>query len=109
MFMMVKDPTFSWPVTVHVPGDGARIAQTFTGLFRVVPATRAAALLAEQRSAAALFREVLIGWQGIVDERREPVPFSEETREALLDHGYILVALSEAYADALSGRAAEKN
>lgn len=110
MFVLAKECTFTWPVSVLVPGSGRHEAKTFQGRFRVVPARRAAELMGPERAPLPLLREALIGWQGVVDEQGQAVPYSEAARDALLDHPFVLAAVARAYADALSGgAAAEKN
>lgn len=109
MFVLAPYPTFTWPVSVQVPTAGAHETRTFQATFRAIPAARAVELMGPERQPLPLLREALIGWEGVVDEHNTPVPFSPAARDALLDHGFVLAAVATAYADAISGRAAEKN
>lgn len=109
MFVLARECTFTWPVSVLVPGSGRHEAKRFDAHFRVVPAARAAELMGPERAPLPLLREALIGWQGVVDEQGQAVPFSAAARDALLDHPFVLVAVARAYADAMAGGAAEKN
>jgi hypothetical protein len=104
MFTLAKEWRFAWPVSVPIPGQAE--AQQFQAQFRVLPQSRIEALAADP---AALLREAITGWGMIRDEAGTDVPFSPEARDALLDLPFVLLALANAYADAMSGQAQRKN
>lgn len=107
MFVLAKEFQFTWPVRVRVPtDDGEHAIQTFTARFRLLSHGRAAALGGDAR---ALLDAALVGWEGIATDGGGVLQVTEAAKAALLDHPFVLVALAEAYADALSGKAAAKN
>lgn len=107
-FVIVANPTVRWPVAVRIPADDGRIEEwQFTGIFRVLsesefevwsdtpeiddgasapeafPAKVAALQLSEVLARNAdKFAEVLVGWDGVMSESGEPVPFSVELFKA---------------------------
>jgi hypothetical protein len=107
MFVLMKEHRFSWPVAFDVPMEhGARVAQGFTARFRVLPQSRIEDI---NLRPAELMAEAVVGWEGVLDEAGQPVPFSAATLADLLDIPFILVGLAQAYADAVSGAGARKN
>lgn len=104
MFTLANEYRFAWPVSVSVPG--AAEPQQFEACFRALPQSR---IEARAGDAPALLREALVGWSGVRDEAMREVPFTEAARDALLDLPFVLVALANAYADAMSGAALRKN
>lgn len=107
MFVLAKEPRFTWPVRVLVPVDGGtHEVKTFQACFRLITPARAAELGSDGR---ALMREALIGWEGITHEGGGIVQFTAEARDQLLDVPYVLTALCEAFTGAITGKAAEKN
>lgn len=57
----------------------------------------------------ALMRDVLVGWRGVVDENGDPLPFTDENREAVLNLWPVQPALSRAFKDAHSPEGRAKN
>ncbi len=107
MFVMAKDPQFTWPVIVRVPiDDGKHEIQRFNARFRLLPRERVDALAGDTR---ALLAAALVGWSDIADEEKRPLQFSAAAAEALVSIPYVLTGLAEAYAEAISGGAARKN
>ena len=105
MFTLKKDLTFRQPVRVRPPGAIDEPAQEFTAILRQLPVSRLAALAAGGGSLdelQATLREVLVGWDGVVDETGEPVPFSAERAQELLEIPAVLRALAEAMATGLA-------
>jgi hypothetical protein len=46
---------------------------------------------------AALLRYALVGWEGVQDPQGNPMPFSEENRDRLLEIPFIAAAIRAAY------------
>lgn len=106
-FIVSQKATYAWTVNVHTPDPakpGKWKTQTFVGHFKKMPDAefreRLAALTEKdlddteryQRENAFL-GESLLGWEGVNDEAGLPIPFSPETRAALLDITEVRAAL----------------
>jgi len=123
MFVFRKASEFKWPVRIPVPEDGRAVAREVTGVFKTVAPERIQQIVqeaiagirgddAEEMQANAdlrLLREVLVGWDGIVDEDKQAIAFSDETREALMAVPYVRGAFVEAYNKGANGGAKAKN
>lgn len=113
MFVLKESEEFDWPVDVKVPVGGGKVkTQRFTARFRPVPSARQDEIndLPITRQNVAQGRECLVGWgDDIQGEDGEPLEFSEEARDSLLDIVYVAAAVARAYWDAMSGKAARKN
>lgn len=104
MFVLNKDHSYTWPVTVKVPvAGGKHDGKQFTCRFRVVPQNRLQQILAEEEVDAAMLHEALIGWDGVQDEAENPLPFNDENRDALLDIPYVAIAVARAYFESITG------
>lgn len=105
-------PEFEWPVVIDVPTNGGKFQKhRITAVFRTIPTERYEELLElpileQDRNIA---RECLIGWKDVSDPDGNPVEFSDEARDRLLNLLYVRAAIVRAYADALSGKASRKN
>ena len=107
MFKIVSTPTYSWPVTLELPADGGKTErQTFDAEFKRLTQTRVDEIrLAVERGEmrdSELAREVMVGWSGVVDGDG-PVPFSEKSRDQLLDIPQVSGAVVMALLGSLSG------
>lgn len=113
MFTIRQTHDFDYPVTVRVPGT--KRPETFKGLFRSIPAEEAEAWRLkggdENSTADELIdgqvdqiSEILLGWDGVQDEDKNKVAFSEESLEAACRFGWFRIGVIEAYAKAISGR-----
>lgn len=100
-----------WPVSINVGADGGKIEQqSFTAHFLYLDLDGAtkADQTDEQGGHRPLLREVLVGWEGIVDGKGKAVAFSPEARERLLGNVAARVAAYQAWIDCMLG-AAPKN
>lgn len=113
MFKIVKQRRVEWPVVIPVPQSGGKVQKhEITAEFDILPQTRIEEITAEARSGdqdKALLREVLVGWDDVAGEDGQPIGFSPEARDALIDISYVRAALMRAYFEASSGAAARKN
>ena len=78
-------PTIKCPVTLHLPADdGQYVQHTFDVLFRRQtvkdPVTGETKLVTI--TSAQLLNEVVMGWNGMLDEAGQPVPYSHAERAA---------------------------
>lgn len=108
MFVISQKTSYTWPVTVEFPVDGGKTdKQTFDAEFKRVPASRMAelreAIEANRTTDIELAREVMVGWAGVTDGNGEEVPFSEGTRDRLLDVPLVAAAVVLAWLGSLSG------
>lgn len=111
-----KQRTFTWPVRVTLPTDkGTKVTSEFTGHFRLVEGDRFTALqdawisvfntdpVESFTKRVELVAEVLVGWDGVVDEdSNEAVPFTDETLKLACREQPFVRAVSDAYAEAIS-------
>lgn len=100
MLKITANPEFSHKVKVHVPVDGGHIEQEFTARFRVVPWSE---LQDAERDPAEQVRRVWVGWEGIVDDNDQPIPFSDIMRDRFIDMLFVRVPVLTAYVSAVSG------
>lgn len=124
MFVFKKACEFKWPVRIQVPEERRVVTKEVTGVFTTVPPERVQQIVREaindfsdagrgadgQANAdLRLMREVLAGWEGVVDEDKQPIEFTDEAREALMAVPYIRAAFVEAYNHGANGGAKAKN
>jgi hypothetical protein len=105
-------PTQFAPVTHKCySADGALQELKFDAQFKRLKQSEAAALFETQSDGQIKHKDVLdsymIGWRGVTDESKAPIPYTKEDREALCDE-YVgmLGALAQAFYDTLNPKAA---
>lgn len=108
MFKLAQSNSYKWPVAVELPADGGRMEKhTFDAEFKRLPQSRIKALTEQVKSGdltdADFVKEVLVGWKGVLDESGQEVPFSEGTRDALIDVQLVSGALVGAFFESLTG------
>lgn len=104
MFKLVTNPEFSHTVKVRVPVDSGYDDLTFTARFRALSiseAERHNTLTSEGTNA--YLREILVGWEGVVDDVGEAVSFNAASRERMIDVPFVRMALLDTYHTALLG------
>ncbi|HSV27963.1 MAG TPA: phage tail assembly chaperone [Candidatus Omnitrophota bacterium] len=123
-FVFVKNKEVTWPVTVRVPGDAGTVStQTFKATFQILDRDRVDELgkqaRANQTLAASISEtvdtevDVLVlleatkGWEGVEDQSKQAIPFSDEMLRALVGVPYVRQAMFEAYTHAAQGRKAK--
>lgn len=106
MFKLAQKRQITWPVTVNIPQDGGKTQKaTFDGEFEVLTQDESERAIREEKD---LLEVQLIGWDGVKDEKGEPVPFSEAAKKQLLDISYVRMAVFAAIGEFNSGRAAAR-
>lgn len=108
MFVISQKTTYTWPVTVEFPVDGGKTdRQTFDAELKRMTQSRIneirEAIEKGETSDTELAREVLVGWEGVNDDNGEAVPFSERSRDKLLDIPLVAAAVVVAWLGSLSG------
>lgn len=108
MFVISQKQTYTWPVTVEFPVDGGKTdRQTFDAEFKRISQTRIneirTAIELNQTTDTELAREVLVGWEGVNDANGEAVPFTERSRDQLLDVPLVSSAVIFAWLGSLTG------
>ena len=108
MFVISQKPTYTWPVSVEFPIDGGVTdRQTFDGEFKRLTQTRINEIRETiekgETTDSALAREVLVGWDGVNDASGNAVPFSERSRDQLLDIPMVAAAVVMAWLGSLAG------
>ena len=107
-FVLKKSNTVKWPVTFQKAANGGKFKkQTFTAIFKEIGRDRFNELV--DKGDVALVDEILLGWEGIQDEEKVDVPFSDENKAFLLDDFAIMKALIETYGQVIYGGGLEKN
>ena len=107
-FVLKKSNTVKWPITFQKATDGGKFKkQTFTAIFKELGRDRFNELV--DKGDIALVDESLLGWEGIQDEEKVDVPFSDENKAFLLDDFAIMKELIETYWQVIYGGGLEKN
>ncbi len=104
-FTIRKEHTFRHKVTVRVPVDGGFSNETFTAVFKVLPKDKAEELLERVKDApdVGLLREILVGFEDVMDEAGNAIEYSDETRDLLIGIPYVAIPLIKAYHEANLG------
>tara|TARA_Y100001963_G_scaffold67570_1_gene94146 strand:- start:701 stop:1030 length:330 start_codon:yes stop_codon:yes gene_type:complete len=107
-FVLKKSNIVKWPITFQKAADGGKFKkQTFTAVFKEVGRDQFNELV--EKGDIALVNEILLGWEGIQDEEKIDVPFSDENKAILLDDFAIMKAIIETYGQVVCGGGLEKN
>jgi hypothetical protein len=111
MFKLVNLKSVKWPVEVHTPRDGGETVKgTFNAEFRILDNDEFAAIYDHGGKDVDMIKKTCIGWdQKLCDENGDPIPFSEEQLDLVLNKPYVRNAFVTAYIDCSSGKAARKN
>lgn len=86
MIKLKPDPTFSAPVLLTVPGQAEPVEITMT--MRHMAADQVSKWLADNDTRPSLdaLAEIIVGWDGVLDESEQPVPYSTEALATLLNN-----------------------
>lgn len=109
MLKVVRNPKFTAPVTVHQPGDGGQIEGRFKVQYRALTKSEVEAHDMTTADGASVFlRDVVQGWEGLVDDEKQPFEFNDENFSLLLDLTHFRVALITTYFSSTNGVKAAK-
>lgn len=83
-------PTYMHPISVEMPGDnGKPKIQLFKAQFKRLTQSELESLTERLKDGAltdsAMIDEVMVGWDGVTDEKNVPVEFNEVNLAALLE------------------------
>ncbi|GAB0058050.1 hypothetical protein SIID45300_02390 [Candidatus Magnetaquicoccaceae bacterium FCR-1] len=108
MFQIAKDQTFSWTIDVTAPHQSnQQPAGQFTAHMRLLGIAETTRLAGE--SDAAFINAIVTGWDDVLDQEGQPMPFTPENLAVLIDMPNVRLALVRGYHTASSGGAREKN
>ena len=101
-FVRKKHATYDWPVTVEVPTDGGKFdKQVFNATFKQLGRSDFAKL-ADQGDIQ-LLEAVVVGWNGIQDEKGKELEFNLPELRDLADDPYWCRGVVKAYLESLEG------
>lgn len=108
MFVISQKSSYTWPVSVEFPTDGGKTErQSFDAEFKRLPQSRINEIrsLIERNEITdtELARDILTGWSGVQDGHGDAVPFSEASRDQLLDVALVANAVIMAWLGSLTG------
>jgi hypothetical protein len=111
MFVLKQSDTYFWPVTVELPlSGGKKEKHSFEVEFKRIPQSQIKAMIDDSESTDVDFcRVVMAGWKGVVDQDGKEIPFTDGTRDGLIDIPSVAQAVLLAFLDANSGKAQRKN
>lgn len=104
MFNVLENPTFTRPVKVQVPkGDGVE-EQVFKATFNALEEAEVDGLsMADTDGTKDFLRRALVSMDDLAGEDGNPIPYSEEIREAVISKPYARIALMGAYHIGMNG------
>ncbi|WP_102226922.1 hypothetical protein [Acidimangrovimonas sediminis] len=104
MFKLAKEPQFTHDVPVQVPVDGGHEAQTLKARFRVIADDAAEEFDVSTTDGLKDFlRAAVVRIDDIVDEANDPVVWSADLFEELLNLAYVRIGLWNGYIKGLVG------
>lgn len=101
MFKVTADPTFTHTVHVMVPVDGGHKEQTFKATFGVISIEELEKVQDDEGQRGVL-QKVLRGMDDLIGDDDQPVPYSDELRDQLINVPYVRIALFQTYLGAIS-------
>ena len=106
MFKVATTPTYVWPVKIDIPTDGGITEKhTFDAQFKRLPQAdidRMVDGLADRTiTEDAAVRSLIIGWNGVMDERDSVIPFSEAALARLMQVYPVRGCIVDAWYDSL--------
>ncbi|WPY94675.1 hypothetical protein T8T21_00690 [Limimaricola variabilis] len=103
MFKIVDRPEFTHDVPVMVPVDGGYREEKLRTRYRVVPDSEAESLvMSRTEDVKAFLRLAVVGFEDVVDDADQPIPYSDELRERLIGAPHVRLALVRGYTAAVS-------
>ncbi len=113
MFVLAKSRIITRPVTVSMPDPdaaGKESKSTFDVKFKMIPQSQFRTLIKDEKSDdIAICKASVVGFVGVTDEDKNPIPFSPENLEELLDEPRVATAIATVYIAEAYGDASRKN
>lgn len=108
MFKLDLSSSYHWPVKVKLPADGGRIEESsFEVEFKRLTQSRIIEITEKVSEKESTFvevcREIVLGWNQVHDSDKQPVPFSSDALDKLLDIAGVPSAIALAYLDSARG------
>jgi hypothetical protein len=103
MFVVSREPQFTHPVKVQVPIDGGHREEVFKATFRVMDAKKVAEFdLDTEAGTEAFLKAAIVELDDLADEKQQPLTYSDELRDQLIDVPFVRRALISTYVAAVS-------
>ncbi len=104
MYVLQKEPRWTWPVVVRAPGEGGGVTEhRFSATWRLLPAEERQRLGETDAGTDELLARSLVGVKGVQDEAGADIAALEGWRGLLIGIPWVRAALLAAYVEALSG------
>jgi hypothetical protein len=102
MFKVTKNQTFTHPVKVRTPIDGGYLDETFKATFNLISTEEANGFDRTTEGTTLFLRRVLVRCDDLVDEAKQPLPWSDDLRDHLIFLPHVRIALWRAYEEAIA-------
>jgi hypothetical protein len=102
MFAITETPEFTHTVYVQTPVDGGHREDTFKARFRVTDDEENKADFYKVDQVKDYLRGILVGMEDLVDDRKNPVQYSDSVRDQMLALPHVRLALLKTYNQALA-------
>jgi len=104
MLKLQDNPTFTHDVTAHMPVDGGTSPQTFKATYKLLTGEELSAFdTTTPPGMQAFLQAAVVGVSDIQDDQGQPIPYSNDLRDRLIDIPPIMNALFNAYVSACAG------
>lgn len=104
MFKLASEPTFRHKLRARVPIDGGHREETFEVTYRVLTVEKIADFnLTTPEGTTGFLKAVLVELHDIADAQGNPVDYSDEVRDAVLNLPYARSAIVSGYFDGVAG------
>lgn len=108
-FVIKKDKSYTWPVTISEPVDGGGFNdQKVRVKFKMLKQERIDEVVKnEAEEDADILRDVLIGWdeEAFKDEAGNAIQFNEDNKDLILSVPFVRGALIKAFFESVAGKA----
>lgn len=104
MFKIEKNPHFTHEVTVMTPVDDGHREDTFNARFKVQPSsfTETFDLRAAGSGVRDFLKQTVTHLEGIVDEDGEPIPYTSELLDTVLENYFCRLGLINTYVNGIA-------
>lgn len=123
-FVLKQSSTYTWPVTFKLPIDGGKYEkQTFEAEFKRLPQARLNEIqeqvqargrasekgepLEDAINDQTVADEVLVGWNNVLDEDGDQVPYTESGKQQLLEVPALASSIIVAFFESVTGQKAK--
>lgn len=104
-FRKITNPRAPWPIEARIGHPDRDDAETvrFDAVFEWITPAEAQALARDEADFHALLRRCFVGFEGLEGDDGEPLPFGEETRDAIIANPWYVRPLYEGLGSFLRG------